>query len=118
MCASRNVVPAFSYLLAVAIRRGSQCGCTAIQPVLPTLNDGLPCFVRGIDPDRSKRSVAGGAEAIMYRGHASCDGSCWRIGITPCRSGVCPRLHTMVKIDADMSEAQPACRPRRVRGEA
>ena len=47
MWVSRNVAPAASYLFAVAISCGSQCGWVAIHPSLPALNDGLPFGVRG-----------------------------------------------------------------------
>ena len=47
MWPSKNVLPACSYLLAVAIRRGNSCECPTIHPSLPALNEGLPFSVRG-----------------------------------------------------------------------
>ena len=47
ICPSRNLVPAASYLFAIAIPCGSQCGCVAIQPDLPAEKLGLPFSVRG-----------------------------------------------------------------------
>ena len=37
----RNVLPAASYLLAVAIRRGNSCGCPTIQPSFAGLERGI-----------------------------------------------------------------------------